>query len=154
MFDENKTCANCAYWRPDNQSCVLLKARRAENDYCSSHSTSPLVCATCQSYILGKSFIYSVGNAYVEVCEKCHTAIPTCAGCKNSVQCAFNDDPNPLPKIVMQTVQQGNMMMQTQVRNPERIKLFCENCPCYNAEDRACDRECNVCAQYNCIFDP
>ena len=153
MFDERKKCANCSYWHPEHQACVLLRAGRAEDDFCSSHTNSPPVCATCQSYIIGKSFYYQANGQWIEVCENCAHIIPTCAGCKNSV-CEFEENPDPMPKMVMRTIQQENAVIQASMRNPEREQKFCPSCPCWDKNDNACNREFNVCGNHHCIFDP
>jgi hypothetical protein len=54
-----------------------------------------------------------------------------------------------MPKQVMQTIRQGNIVMQTVVPNPERIKAFCTNCGCYNADPPMCLRQFGTCGQYN-----
>ena len=150
-----KTCANCAYWHPQHQACVLFKAKRnPEEDTCSSHTTEPLVCAICQSYIIGQSFLYTTPNRYVEVCAQCKAAIPTCAGCKRGAKCEFEQNPDPLPKIVLHQFQQGNATVQAQIRNPERVKRFCLDCPCWCMEDYTCNRDFNCCGNYQCVFDP
>ena len=151
---EDKHCANCAYWHPQHQMCVLFKAKRnPEEDVCSSHTTNPIVCATCKHYIIGKSFLYPTQNGYIEVCENCVHIIPTCAGCKNSV-CEFEENPDPMPKMVMRTIRQGNAVMQASMRNPEREQKFCPSCPCWDKNDNACNREFNTCGSYHCIFNP
>ena len=154
MFNENKNCAGCGYHDPRAGICVLYKREVIDEDYCSSYSSSPTVCATCQSYIAGRAFLYETPKGYIEVCGRCTRALPTCAGCKNGIYCAFEEDPNPMPKVVMQTIRQGNAVMQTQVRNPERVRLLCENCPCWNTEDKVCNREFNHCGRHDSILNP
>ncbi len=154
MFNENKICGKCAYHDPRAGICVLRKCQVTDSDYCSSYTNTPTVCATCQTYILGRAFLHETRNGYIEVCERCTRALPTCAGCINGAHCAFEEDPNPMPKVVMQTIRQGNAVMQTQVRNPERVKLFCEKCSCWDSEDKACNREFGCCGRHISILNP
>ena len=76
------------------------------------------------------------------LCERCYVALGTCAGCANGSTCLFETDPSPLPKVVTQTIRQGNMVGQIQVKNPERIKVCCEGCHCF------IDNECYRTYQY------
>jgi hypothetical protein len=43
--------------------------------------------------------------------------------------------------VIMQTLRQGNAIMQTQVINPERVKITCYNCSCWNKEEEYCMRK-------------
>lgn len=82
---------------------------------------------------------------YTLVCPLYYQYKGTCAICANSLTCAFETDPSPLPKAIIQETRQGNMTMQMQVRNPERIKITCaQGCKCYSA-DGFCERESNTC---------
>ena len=150
---ENKQCATCAYHNKNVQGCVRTQTLVQETDSCSYHTKEPAVCGVCGKYIIGASFLESTGNnRYLELCAQCVKAINTCAGCKNSTRCAFEEDPSPLPKIVTQSFRQGNTVVQTQVRNPERVRLLCENCPCWDINDKACNREFNNCGGYHSIL--
>ena len=79
----------------------------------------------------------------IVVCNEHVTLLRTCHTCGKAVQCAFEQDPSPLPKQVAQVQQQGNMRMQTIVRNPEREAITCKvGCPCYH-EEFGCWRNIN-----------
>lgn len=153
MISEEKTCAKCAYWNPQSQICVLFNAHRADTDYCSCFNTSPAVCATCGSYIIKHSFYTESPKGLIEVCASCAQALSTCAGCKYNT-CEFEQNPDPMPKMVMQQVRQGNAIMQASVKNPERIKKFCIDCKCWDTEECACNKEFNTCGRYDCILNP
>lgn len=150
----NKNCASCAYFDSNQFACVLTRTATSADSSCSRHATNPTVCATCGSYIIDKSIFTQSPKGWLEICTKCAKALGTCAGCKLGGYCAFEQDPSPLPKVVSQTIRQGNAVMQTQVRNPERIRLLCEKCPCFNIEDKECDRMFNTCPNHRCILDP
>lgn len=82
-------------------------------------------------------------------CARCASLFGTCSMCLNSINCEFETNPSPLPKQVMQTIRQGNMVVQTVVPNPERIKAFCTSCHCYNADPPMCLRQFGTCGKYN-----
>ena len=69
--------------------------------------------------------------------------------CLKSVNCEFEQNPDPMPKQIQQTIRQGNMMAQTVVKNPERINAFCAHCPCWNTLDACCNRENGTCGRYD-----
>lgn len=151
---DDRNCASCAYYNKNTQQCVILRIPADSDNFCHLHSTNPIVCATCGNYIIGPSFYEYSTRGYVEVCQRCAKALGTCAGCKHGAHCAFEEDPSPLPKIVTQTIRQGNAVMQTQVRNPERVRLLCEKCACWDIENMECDREYNSCINQKCILEP
>lgn len=92
------------------------------------------ICKLCGKQVEGAQLCYSVDLEEV-FCNNCIYLLGGCYSCGNVVSCAFEQDPSPLPKIVVQTVQQGNMTMQTQIRNPEREAITCKTkCPCWNEE--------------------
>jgi hypothetical protein len=111
-----------------------------------------VVCAICQNYIVGHSFLEKTKDQYIEICGKCARALSTCAGCKYA-NCEFQENPDPLPKTIMKQFRQGNAVVQTTVMNPERVKKFCEPCPCFNKEDYACDKEFNCCDRHISILN-
>ena len=82
------------------------------------------------------------------VCMNCCKSFTTCRMCEKVYECPFETDPSPLPKVILQTMQQGPMTVQTQVRNPERVKQFCFPCECFDKEDLICRREDGWCPSY------
>ena len=96
-------------------------------------------------------FIITVFNddTPTAMCPNCAQYIGTCSLCPNGVKCEFETNPSPLPKQVQQTIRQGNMVAQTIVRNPERVKAFCTDCQCYNIDLSACSRQFGTCGKYN-----
>ena len=82
------------------------------------------------------------------ICEDCLNATGTCRMCEFAKTCDFETNPSPLPKVVQKVIQQGNMQMATQVRNPERKKSTCEaGCKCYD-EEYGCSRQNSLCINY------
>lgn len=82
-------------------------------------------------------------------CVDCYKQFDTCIMCCNGNTCAFETDPSPIPKVVTQTMRQGPMVMQTQVKNPERVKQFCFPCKCFNQDELLCGKEDRWCSSYN-----
>lgn len=83
------------------------------------------------------------------ICRQCYTLYNTCNACTNVVTCAFNTHPSPLPKQIQQTIRQGNMTMQSFVKNPERIDITCKiGCHCWS-DEFGCGRENNICGNYD-----
>lgn len=81
-------------------------------------------------------------------CDRCFSVTKTCGACIKSTQCDFETNPSPLPKQVQKTVRQGNMVMQTVIKNEERIRETCrKNCACFH-EDFGCLRENGTCSNY------
>ena len=71
--------------------------------------------------------------------------------CSLAAPCKLTDEnykPH-LPIVVMKRFQQGNMMIQKQVINPDRVKEICiDACECWDGEGCA-RRDFGVCAKYN-----
>lgn len=82
-------------------------------------------------------------------CVNCCQKFYTCIMCTKVHECEFETNPSPLPKVVMQTIRRGPAVMQTQVRNPQRIAEFCHKCQCWNSEEEFCAREDGWCKNYS-----
>ena len=93
-------------------------------------------------------------NENALACMNCLQSFNTCRMCSESQTCAFETDPSPLPKVVVQTIRQGPAVLQMQVKNPERVKLFCFPCKCFDQDDLFCRREEGWCREYNEITPP
>ncbi len=78
------------------------------------------------------------------LCASCLAALSTCARCKNITTCSYQSYSGPEPKIVNKTIRQGNMVMQTQIPNPEVIEKTCGKCLC-NYPDLGCMRQQGYC---------
>ena len=82
------------------------------------------------------------------MCIQCYQAFNTCQACVNGSVCDFETNPSPLPKQIPQEIRQGNMIIQTTVPNPERVKLTCFNCKCFNEDELLCCKQFNYCQHY------
>ena len=68
--------------------------------------------------------------------------------CKEAHICDFETNSSSLPKQVQQTSRQGNMVMQTVVKNPERIRITCEKgCKCWS-DEFGCLKQNGICSNY------
>ena len=68
-------------------------------------------------------------------CKEHIKFVGSCHTCEKVTSCAFEQDPTPIPKHVPIIQEQGNMRMQTIIRNPEREAVTCKaGCPCYSKE--------------------
>lgn len=90
-------------------------------------------------------------------CAECVKLFGTCHTCANGKRCGFNDDPAPIPKIIMQRSRQetelGYVEQIRQTINPQRAKAFCveAECVCHKeCEDKKirCMRQFGVCEKY------
>ena len=144
-----KKCKTCGYLHPQQPICQLRGGQVDANaDFCSKHQEIYEVetCAICGRPIYNINLLLDVQEdgsvRYIHLA--CGKALNTCATCANLQVCEFDTNPDPTPKVVMQTVRQGNMVMQTQVRNPSRVEKFCKECSCFSP-DFGCFKENNCC---------
>ncbi len=141
-----KTCRTCglrAVLPQGGDICRLSRLRiDLNNDYCSHHNENPSQCSLCGTVIpdLTGTFVVPVGETWDLLCIQCAQHFALCGTCKLSAKCDFEDAglyPAIAP-VIMQTQQHGNMVMQTQVRNPEREKVTCHSCICWDKENLIC----------------
>ena len=149
-----KICKNCLYLHPQQPICTLgLGNVDPATDYCPKFLTQGSeigYCAICGGtvYIGYECFDWvAKDNAYRVLHRECAKKLGTCQTCVLANACEFDTNPDPMPKVVMQTVRQGNMVMQTQVRNPDRIRKFCHECSCFDPENE-CLKQFNCCGKY------
>ena len=119
-----------------------------EQDGCPKGRTDvPEICSCCGQYV--DDLTNLVGERLdVALCDNCFAQRHRCVTCGQAVMCSFEQDPSPIPKVVEQRVQQGPMIQIMQIKNPERIKITCENgCMCWNPEF-GCMREMGSCGQW------
>lgn len=144
-------CKNCAMRDPNADSCNLTKWEiKPETDSCPQFidANHLAVCASCGVMGPENAFIY-LADKKVFVCPQCQAALGTCEGCGEARFCEYETNASPLPKLIPRQVHQGNMIMTTQVRNPEREKITCQaGCKCYDI-DWGCLRDDGCCGNYN-----
>lgn len=144
-------CKNCAMKDPDANSCKLTKWEvKPDTDSCPQFidANHLAVCASCGVMGPEKAFIY-LTDKEVFVCPQCQAALGTCNECGEAQVCEYETNASPLPKLIPCQVRQGNMIMTTQARNPEREKITCQaGCKCYDKE-YGCQRNEGCCVNYN-----
>lgn len=147
-----KYCASCALRSTEQDVCVRTNTPINPNeDFCSHHVTEIKRCDLCGHPYVGPDVIYQEGENLYITCQRCMSRMGTCEVCQHGNQCDFQTNPAQIPHMIMQTVRQGPMTMQTQVKNPERIKITCEaGCPCWDPEAECC-KEFSTCGNYNFI---
>lgn len=165
---KTKYCGSCVFKARANSgedACRLhsgpqhLHIIDPMKDYCSSHKdkNNTHSCAACGQLCLN-DFILLYSDCPSEnppkiLCPHCYSLTNTCSFCKSSQYCDFEQNPIAIPPVVMKTVRQGMMTMQTQVRNPDRIAETCmKNCGCWDHEYGYCRREDNWCSNYKEIL--
>jgi hypothetical protein len=141
-----RKCATCILCEKQNKVCRLSGARvNPDMDGCPKHTTELKKCEICGGNVLPRDTIIEIDEKEQvhEYCPNCLQLLKSCQSCPRARVCPFETDPNPMPKVVVQTIQQGNMTVQTQVRNEERERLFCHNCECWH-EECGCLKNFNV----------
>lgn len=141
-------CNNCGYADWDTAKCRLLGIHIKPEDglTCTQWKQELDICTICGRVIVSNPYLISSNGSWSMVCGECVKQLNTCRNCQNGSSCDFETNPSSLPKAVMKRFQQGNQIIQTQVKNPERIRQTCEkNCCCWDAKNRVCRKEYNYC---------
>ena len=111
-------------------------------DYCSKHVEEVYPCYLCGHHIIGKSFItYNPHGDIIIACENCIKT--TCRACSKASVCEFETNPDPMPKVIVERANANGMIIQHQVKNPERVKKFCHSCYCWH-EESGCMKNYNM----------
>ena len=143
-----ETCATCAIRHPQTLVCQLTNQPKKDDDFCSNHQEELDRCDLCHDLAIPLLCFPTEGRYYF-LCQSCFRSLSTCRMCASGKHCAFEAD-TTLPKQVMQTVRQGNMVMQTQVRNPELVNKTCKaGCKCYDNAGQYCRREDGYCIEHD-----
>lgn len=130
-------------------NCRILHQPAAEGCKCPHYQTTEIQkCGICGRAALKMPLLQTKGNEWKYICGDCYKQLDTCALCAKHAYCAFKQDPSPIPLMVMQTVQKGPMLMQTQVPNPDRVAATCKICACWNTELEQCNRAGGFCSNY------
>lgn len=139
-----KYCKSCAL-----ADLKILKCRRFGHninpnvDFCSKHADSIQTCAICGQEMLKENSIIDFKMRII--CQKCSELLSTCTLCQHGKNCAYDDDPSPIPKLIQKQVRQGPMISVMQEINPARTAITCaKGCLCYDPEN-GCLRQYNFC---------
>lgn len=144
-------CETCALADKVKNICMMFgMSIKPEEDYCSKHRVELYKCEVCGRPMATLGILEQDDTGqWHRYCEECNKLYNTCQVCPNFQKCEFQTNPDPMPKVVVKTIQQGNMRMQTQIKNEERVKKFCHTCCCWNAES-GCLKDFNA----GCINKP
>lgn len=147
-------CKTCGLRDPQANTCQLTGFQvNPYEDFCSKHQGNLEVCEICGQPILKPIIDVSTNGEFHIICQSCAKERMSCTFCSKNGLCSFENDPSPLPKVVMQTINKGNMVMQTQVPNPDRIRETCQkNCFCFDAEI-GCLRQNNYCGSLDFTWE-
>lgn len=140
-----RTCKECAYF--DDMRCKISgQPAISHNIACASFSSKRYECDICHRQIHHTEVIYDSKSNKI-VCSDCCNRLSTCDNCHNGNICLFETDPSPLPKQVQKQIRQGNMIGQTIIKNPDRVRETCmKGCPCWDAETESCNKQLRYCA--------
>ena len=153
MYQPN--CGECDHRAPEGLCKVFKVPVSADRVACPAQLTknSSFTCEFCGRKVPSREMtIFSEEGTIRYACPACAEHSGHCTLCAQR-ECSFESDPSPLPKIVQKRIQQGPMTSITQIKNPDRIAVTCaKGCPCYCAEDNACNRESNTCGNYYPLY--
>lgn len=146
---EHSKCRTCGWVHPMQPVCQRTGLQvDLDTDYCSKHSTDLHICELC-GHPVAAPILDMDGDKVHIICQNCNSAFGTCQLCGNSINCLFETDPSPIPKLIQKTIRQGPMTTVTQVVNPERVEQTCKKgCNCFS-DEFGCARQFNTCANHN-----
>ena len=135
----NKTCGACALMKLAGGTCPIFREPIGPQEpACPRFKRELNNCDMCGQPILGEEIIYLNPNNQTQIrvyCEQCSNQIGKCPTCENANSCDFQTNTSNIPPIIQQQIRQGNAVMMTQVKNPERIEITCKkNCKCFDSE--------------------
>lgn len=155
-----KKCKTCGFRGLDAQSglffCRISKMYISDEDFCSYHCEDPQTCFFCGSPLIphSDSLVIEVDDGYAALCPNCAQHYGTCPTCIHQNECKFMDQnfrPD-IPPVVMKTQQQGMMVVQTQVKNPERENICCPGCICRSEGGFCFAAFTQSCGNYKCGY--
>lgn len=142
MAKPTPLCSKCGHHL--DGLCLLLRTKITEDSFCPEYTESPYTCEMCGNHIPTTKVMYEAGikTPWHLLCTECSQKLSSCVACKHSQICSFQQDTSIKEQpYIAKTMQHGVAIMQTQVKNPQRIQLTCTKCPCYINE--ACLKEEN-----------
>lgn len=148
-----RKCGDCALKALKGGMCPIFNANMEGENGCPCFTTELHLCDICGSPILGPAVLVQENGTWPQICSHCNSEVfGTCNGCAK-FGCRFRTDQSiNIPTMITVQKRQGNMVVQTHQRNPERVKATCmDGCPCWrNEEDGgSCMMEaCGSCENY------
>lgn len=150
-----KKCGDCLLQKKSGGVCPVFQESINEADNaCRKYigHNSP-VCGFCGSLMPGKGEVVIMEDGETILsCLQCAERIGTCATCAQARICEFETSNIQIPKQVQKVIRQGNMQVQTIVRNPEREKETCmKSCACWDEENCVCNRQYDTCQKWRVL---
>lgn len=148
-----RLCGECVLrGGEDREFCTILQCKiTPETHACAAFIGADQIdtCAICGKATPTRHLVICPEDN-ISICPSCAENLGTCYTCVKAAYCDFESNPSTLPKIVQRVVQQGNMKTVSQVKNPDRIAITCQqNCSCFDPEF-GCMRELpgHTCGNY------
>lgn len=147
------SCASCPSRNHNTQICSIFQCKVPDDFFCKYAETSYHTCEICGNLVPNDRLYLTLvdDDKYLYAHHQCIKAYGHCETCANASLCAFQTSAIEIPPVVVQTIHQGNAVIQQQVKNPARIAETCaKGCSCYI--DEKCRKESgNTCDNYNFI---
>ena len=147
-----KKCGDCLLQKRSGGVCPVFQesVNETDNACCKYIGHDSPVCGFCSSLMPGRGEIVIMEDGETILsCPICAERIGTCATCAQARYCEFETSNIQIPKQVQKVIRQGNMQMQTIIRNPEREKETCmKGCSCWDEENCICLREAGMCKSW------
>ena len=125
-----KSCVRKGKFQDGSDGCSKFNIKiNLEKDGCSWHKRDETTCCLCGNSDDNMIILYGVNNDVYPFCNNCFKSYHTCQLCQDKNICEFKNDHSE-PQIIMQTIRQGYMTMQQQVKNPKLIAKHCTTCHC------------------------
>lgn len=141
-----KTCGLRGTFQNGSPGCSKFKVQiDLDKDFCSWHVPEGALttCSFCQNKTpIKDTIIHYFNDKLILICPQCNSLVGTCHTCIHQPKCDFKSDTSE-PQVVMKTVRQGMMTMQTQVKNPNLIKKHCIKCTCSYGTEGNCLKDSN-----------
>lgn len=141
-----RTCKDCLLRKQNGgETCPVFQEKVNDNDTACrkyiGHDSDK--CSFCGSLMPGKAEIVIMEDGTTVLsCGNCANQLGNCATCAEVRSCDFETNPVNIPKQIPKVIRQGNMQMQTIIRNPEREKATCmKGCKCWDEENCVCRRQ-------------
>lgn len=136
-----KTCLYAKQLQDGSYGCTKFNIKIDLNkDGCSWHKLTGTPCCICGKPEDNLIVLYGTDNTVYPFCQNCYQYYHTCQLCQNANICGFMDDHSE-PQVINQTVRQGFMVIQQQVKNPKLIDKHCTVCKCGN--NKNCNKDTN-----------
>lgn len=146
-------CRTCGLFNTTESICRLTSKKvDPDESFCSRHRQTVYHCETCNNITLNPTWTQD-GDTWRCYCSKCAEELNTCRFCRLGLICAFETDPDPLPKIITQQQRSPFGIQQTQTRNPAREEKFCMTCRCWSTDLQVCGKQLNYCCHLDHIFE-